>query len=109
MSAGQVSATTIETTIETTIGTTIETTIEKGCVASYPDPQPTPFKMKWKKVSSTRSPAPEPRQGHKAVAIKELIFILGGGNNCFNEELHVLNTGRYFDLFIGTIFRGHCL
>ena len=105
MSAGQVSATTIETTIEITI----ETTIEKGCVASYPDPQPTPFKMKWKKVNSTRGPAPEPRQGHKAVAIKELIFIFGGGNNCFNEELHVLNTGRYFDLFIGTIFRGHCL
>ena len=93
MSAGKVSA----------------TTIEKGCVASYPDPQPTPFKMKWKKVNSTSGPAPEPRQGHQAVAIKELIIIFGGGNNVIMEELHVLNTGRYIYLFIGTIFRGHCL
>lgn len=51
-------------------------------------------KVKWKKVSSTSGPSPRPRHGHKAVAIKELIIIFGGGNDGIVEELHVLNTGR---------------
>ena len=50
-------------------------------------------KVKWKKVISTSGPAPRPRHGHKAVAIKELIIIFGGGNDGIVEELHVLNTG----------------
>lgn len=53
-----------------------------------------PHKVKWKKVSTTSGPAPRPRHGHKAVAIKELIIIFGGGNDGIVEELHVLNTGR---------------
>ena len=51
-------------------------------------------KVKWKKVSSTSGPSPRPRHGHKAVAIKELIIIFGGGNDGIVEELHVLNTGK---------------
>lgn len=51
-------------------------------------------KVKWKKVSATSGPSPRPRHGHKAVAIKELIIIFGGGNDGIVEELHVLNTGR---------------
>ena len=50
-------------------------------------------KVKWKKVSATSGPSPRPRHGHKAVAIKELIIIFGGGNDGIVEELHVLNTG----------------
>ena len=50
-------------------------------------------KIKWKKVTSTSGPSPRPRHGHKAVAIKELIIIFGGGNDGIVEELHVLNTG----------------
>ena len=50
-------------------------------------------KVKWKKVGSTSGPSPRPRHGHKAVAIKELIIIFGGGNEGIVEELHVLNTG----------------
>ena len=50
-------------------------------------------KVKWKKVTSTSGPSPRPRHGHKAVAIKELIIIFGGGNDGIVEELHVLNTG----------------
>ena len=52
-------------------------------------------KVKWKKVGSTSGPSPRPRHGHKAVAIKELIIIFGGGNEGIVEELHVLNTGMY--------------
>ena len=55
--------------------------------------QSTAHKVKWKKVSSTSGPSPKPRHGHKAVAIKELIIIFGGGNDGIVEELHVLNTG----------------
>ena len=57
---------------------------------------PGAHKVKWKKVSSTSGPSPRPRHGHKAVAIKELIIIFGGGNDGIVEELHVLNTGEYF-------------
>lgn len=60
--------------------------------------QSSPLKVKWKKVSATSGPAPRPRHGHKAVAIKELIIIFGGGNDGIVEELHVLNTGRCIDL-----------
>ena len=55
--------------------------------------QPSVLKVKWKKVNSTSGPSPRPRHGHKAVAIKELIIIFGGGNDGIVEELHVLNTG----------------
>ena len=54
-----------------------------------------PLKVKWKKVASTSGPSPRPRHGHKAVAIKELIIIFGGGNDGIVEELHVLNTGIF--------------
>ena len=75
-------------------GSVAATTTEKGSAACHPGQQPTPLKVKWKKVNSTSGPAPRPRHGHKAVAIKELIIIFGGGNDGIVEELHVLNTGR---------------
>ena len=54
--------------------------------------------IKWKKIVSTSGPAPRARHGHKAVAIKELIIIFGGGNDGIVDELHVLNTGwRFID------------
>ncbi len=52
-------------------------------------------KVNWKKVGATTGPAPRPRHGHKAVAIKELIIIFGGGNDGIVDELHVLNTGEH--------------
>lgn len=66
---------------------------EKDSPGSNQGQQPTPLKVKWKKVSVSSGPAPRPRHGHKAVAIKELIIIFGGGNDGIVEELHVLNTG----------------
>lgn len=59
-----------------------------------PSSQSSLHKVKWKKVGSTSGPSPRPRHGHKAVAIKELIIIFGGGNEGIVEELHVLNTGK---------------
>jgi host cell factor len=48
--------------------------------------------VKWRKVEGTTGPAPRQRHGHKAVAIKELIIVFGGGNDGIVDELHVLNT-----------------
>ena len=50
--------------------------------------------LKWKRIQNTTGPAPKPRHGHRAVAIKELIIIFGGGNDAIIDELHVLNTGE---------------
>ena len=50
--------------------------------------------LKWRKIATTTGPAPQPRHGHKAVAIKELIIIFGGGNDGIMDTLHVLNTGN---------------
>lgn len=47
----------------------------------------------WKKVQSFTGPVPRSRHGHRAVAIRELIIIFGGGNEGIAEELHVYNTG----------------
>lgn len=56
------------------------------------------FKMassiKWRKVATCSGPAPRPRHGHRAVAIKDLVIIFGGGNEGIVDELHVLNTGK---------------
>lgn len=53
-----------------------------------------PLNLKWKKITATSGPSPQPRHGHKAVAIKELIIIFGGGNDGIMDTLHVLNTGK---------------
>uniref|UniRef100_A0A3Q2Y5L6 Host cell factor Kelch-repeats domain-containing protein n=1 Tax=Hippocampus comes TaxID=109280 RepID=A0A3Q2Y5L6_HIPCM len=37
-------------------------------------------------------PVPRPRHGHRAVAIKELMVVFGGGNEGIVDELHVYNT-----------------
>jgi len=66
--------------------------------AASDGPVATPLNVKWKKVASTTGPAPKARHGHKAVAIKELVIIFGGGNDGIVDELHVLNTatGQWF-------------
>ena len=50
--------------------------------------------LKWKKVSNATGPSPRPRHGHRAVAIKDLMVVFGGGNEGIVDELHVYNTGR---------------
>jgi hypothetical protein len=75
--------------------------VAKVAEKEAPSP-PSVHKVKWKKVSATSGPSPRPRHGHKAVAIKELIIIFGGGNDGIVEELHVLNTGTYAQSTCGT-------
>ncbi|GMT24710.1 hypothetical protein PFISCL1PPCAC_16007 [Pristionchus fissidentatus] len=48
--------------------------------------------LRWKKVQNTTGPTPRPRHGHRAVAIKDLMVVFGGGNEGIVDELHVYNT-----------------
>lgn len=50
--------------------------------------------LKWKRVLNPTGPQPRPRHGHRAVAIKELMVVFGGGNEGIVDELHVYNTGK---------------
>ena len=50
--------------------------------------------LKWKKVGNATGPSPRPRHGHRAVAIKDLMVVFGGGNEGIVDELHVYNTGK---------------
>ena len=52
--------------------------------------------MKWKRVTNSTGPIPRPRHGHRAVAIRELMVVFGGGNEGIVDELHVYNTGNAF-------------
>lgn len=49
--------------------------------------------LRWKLVSDPSGPQPRPRHGHRAVAIKDLMVVFGGGNEGIVDELHVYNTG----------------
>lgn len=49
--------------------------------------------LKWKRVLNPTGPQPRPRHGHRAVTIKELMVVFGGGNEGIVDELHVFNTG----------------
>nr|XP_057933576.1 host cell factor 2 isoform X2 [Doryrhamphus excisus] len=46
----------------------------------------------WRKVHSITGVIPRSRHGHRAVAIRELIVVFGGGNEGIAEDLHVYNT-----------------
>ncbi|XP_069142233.1 host cell factor 1-like [Argopecten irradians] len=48
--------------------------------------------LKWKRLTNVSGPCPRPRHGHRAVAIKELMVVFGGGNEGIVDELHVYNT-----------------
>lgn len=50
---------------------------------------------KWRKVTTVTGPAPRPRHGHRAVAIKDLMIVFGGGNEGIVDELHVYNTSKF--------------
>lgn len=56
--------------------------------------EPAVLEPRWKRVVGWTGPVPRPRHGHRAVAIKELMVVFGGGNEGIVDELHVYNTGR---------------
>lgn len=51
----------------------------------------------WKRVRSYAGPVPRARHGHRAVAIRELLVVFGGGNEGIATDLHVYNSGRALD------------
>uniref|UniRef100_H3CHQ6 Host cell factor 1 n=1 Tax=Tetraodon nigroviridis TaxID=99883 RepID=H3CHQ6_TETNG len=53
---------------------------------------PAVLEPRWKRVLGSTGPVPRPRHGHRAVAIKELMVVFGGGNEGIVDELHVYNT-----------------
>ncbi|KAM7411075.1 hypothetical protein PAMA_021179 [Pampus argenteus] len=53
---------------------------------------PAVLQPRWKRVMGWTGPVPRPRHGHRAVAIKELMVVFGGGNEGIVDELHVYNT-----------------
>ncbi|KAJ7329063.1 hypothetical protein JRQ81_015237 [Phrynocephalus forsythii] len=48
--------------------------------------------LHWRRVSSFTGPVPRSRHGHRAVAIRDMVIIFGGGNEGIADELHVYNT-----------------
>ncbi|XP_017853668.1 host cell factor isoform X1 [Drosophila busckii] len=51
-----------------------------------------PTGFRWKRVLNPTGPQPRPRHGHRAINIKELMVVFGGGNEGIVDELHVYNT-----------------
>uniref|UniRef100_A0A671S8C3 Host cell factor 2-like n=1 Tax=Sinocyclocheilus anshuiensis TaxID=1608454 RepID=A0A671S8C3_9TELE len=47
---------------------------------------------KWKRVRSYAGPVPRARHGHRAVSIRELVVVFGGGNEGIATNLHVYNS-----------------
>uniref|UniRef100_A0A4X2LEZ6 Fibronectin type-III domain-containing protein n=1 Tax=Vombatus ursinus TaxID=29139 RepID=A0A4X2LEZ6_VOMUR len=58
---------------------------------------------RWKPVVGCSGPVPRPRHGHRAVCIKELIVVFGGGNEGIVDELHVYNTEWFLPLVFGLL------
>ncbi|KAL3314118.1 Host cell factor 2 [Cichlidogyrus casuarinus] len=56
--------------------------------------------VKWKKLTSTSGTVPRSRHGHKAVALKDLIVVFGGGNEGIVDELHVFNTSKLLIFYL---------
>ena len=54
----------------------------------------------WRKVHSFTGVIPRSRHGHRAVAIRELIIVFGGGNEGIAKDVHVYNTGELTTLML---------
>lgn len=48
----------------------------------------------WRRMKSSAGPVARARHGHRAVAVRELLIVFGGGNEGIATNLHVYNTGR---------------
>ncbi|CAF3025275.1 unnamed protein product [Rotaria socialis] len=59
-------------------------------------------KVQWKRLDATTGSNPKPRHGHRAVAVKDLIIIFGGGNDGIVEDINVFNcaTNQWFQPLI---------
>ncbi|CAJ0579472.1 unnamed protein product, partial [Mesorhabditis spiculigera] len=73
----------------------VEAPVEEHVIeesGGYMDSNAPKTTVKWKKVQNTSGPTPRPRHGHRAVAIKDLMIVFGGGNEGIVDEMHVYNT-----------------
>jgi host cell factor len=55
-------------------------------------------KFQWKRLDGAIGQTPKPRHGHRAVAVKDLIIIFGGGNEGIVEDLNVYNCGKFIKI-----------
>jgi hypothetical protein len=55
-------------------------------------------KVQWKRIDGAIGQNPKPRHGHRAIAIKDLIIIFGGGNEGIVEDLNVYNSGKIYKI-----------
>ncbi|CAF1214264.1 unnamed protein product [Adineta steineri] len=65
--------------------------IDQGTLAITIDADAMTTKVQWKRLDGTIGQNPKPRHGHRAVAVKDLIIIFGGGNEGIVEDLNVYN------------------
>lgn len=54
-------------------------------------------KIQWKRLDGSGGVSPKPRHGHRAVAVKDLIIIFGGGNEGIVEDLNVYNCSKLIE------------
>lgn len=50
---------------------------------------------KWCKVESPGGISPKPRHGHRAVNVKDMMIVFGGGNEGIVDELHIYKTCKF--------------
>lgn len=55
-------------------------------------------RVRWKRIHDATGPQPRPRHGHRAVNIKELMVVFGGGNEGIVDELHVYNSRKLIEI-----------
>lgn len=55
-------------------------------------------KVHWKRIDGSIGQTPKPRHGHRAITVKDLIIVFGGGNEGIVEDLNVYNcsTNQWF-------------
>ena len=78
-------------------------------VMSAPGSAVSVLQPRWKRVLGWSGPVPRPRHGHRAVAIKELMVVFGGGNEGIVDELHVYNTGKINFTYLTVVHSKHDL
>jgi host cell factor len=62
-------------------------------------------KIQWKRLDGASSLSPKPRHGHRAVAVKDLIIVFGGGNEGIVEDLNVYNCGKFVNELVHIVQR----
>lgn len=56
-----------------------------------------PLSSKWRQVDTAIGASPRPRHGHRAVGVKDMMVVFGGGNEGIVDELHVFKSSKSID------------